>query len=114
MYRSNRIIGINHVHYITFLFSLDEHHLIYLSFYDNPPTCAYKINFVIKRHSSISHYHIDMAKFQNLLTWAVFIALLVQAMGDVIPLAKGRAGKIWHDAHATFYGDLNGGETMRK
>ncbi|KAL6287760.1 hypothetical protein ACE6H2_012150 [Prunus campanulata] len=54
-----------------------------------------------------------MARFQNLFTWAVFITLMVQAMADVIPLGKGRTGKIWHDAHATFYGDLNGGETMQ-
>ncbi|XP_009360632.1 expansin-A23-like [Pyrus x bretschneideri] len=78
-----------------------------------------------------------MAKLRkNLFTSAVLITLLVQAMGYIIPTdmraghgyiipaggsigngyvnpTGGRDGNVWQDAHATFYGDMNGGDTMQ-
>lgn len=56
-----------------------------------------------------------MAKFQNLFTWAVFvITLWAQAMGKKITIGVNAADNDWDNAHATFYGDMGGAETMRK
>ncbi|BFG21468.1 hypothetical protein CerSpe_077420 [Prunus speciosa] len=55
-----------------------------------------------------------MAKFQNLFTWAVFmITLLAQAMGKKITIGANAADNDWDNAHATFYGDMGGSETMQ-
>lgn len=43
---------------------------------------------------------------------AVFIIIrLVQASSNPVGASPNHD---WHDAHATFYGDMKGGETMRK
>lgn len=54
-----------------------------------------------------------MSKFQNLFRGAaVFIVIhLVQASSNPVGESPDHD---WHDAHATFYGDMKGGETMRK
>ena len=43
---------------------------------------------------------------------AAFITLLVQAKCEGVTI-DGQ-GSVWNDAHATFYGDMSGRETMRK
>ncbi|KAL5072606.1 hypothetical protein RYX36_011590 [Vicia faba] len=48
-----------------------------------------------------------MAKSNSLVIVAIFIILLVKVIGRM-PIDSR-----WHDAHATFYGDINGGETMQ-
>lgn len=49
-----------------------------------------------------------MTKFNSLVILALFTILFVKVIGRM-PIDSR-----WHDAHATFYGDINGGETMRK
>ena len=48
-----------------------------------------------------------MAKSHSLVPLALFMSTFVQAM------STGIDGD-WYDAHATFYSDMQGGETMRK
>lgn len=48
-----------------------------------------------------------MAGFKNFFTFMVLHLLMAMAMATAIDSA-------WYDAHATFYGDLNGSETLRK
>ena len=56
-----------------------------------------------------------MAKFQNFFIWAVFMTiLLAQTMGKKITVGANAADNDWDNAHATFYGDMGGAETMRK
>ncbi|KAL5739185.1 hypothetical protein ACOSP7_028107 [Xanthoceras sorbifolium] len=43
---------------------------------------------------------------------AMFMALLVMAMSNVIHFGS-KIDSNWYDAHATFYGDMKGGETMQ-
>ena len=48
-----------------------------------------------------------MAKSHSLVPLAIFMSLFRQAMSAGID-------PNWYDGHATFYGNMNGGETMRK
>ncbi|CAL5210634.1 unnamed protein product [Lathyrus oleraceus] len=48
-----------------------------------------------------------MTKFNSLVILALFTILFVKVIGRM-PIDSR-----WHDAHATFYGDINGGETMQ-
>lgn len=52
-------------------------------------------------------FAIVMANSHFLVPFLTFIVLFVKAMSAPID-------RNWHDAHATFYGDMAGGETMRK
>jgi len=49
-----------------------------------------------------------MAESYSLVHFTFFSMLLAQSMA-YIPIDSN-----WYDAHATFYGDMQGGETMRK
>jgi len=50
-----------------------------------------------------------MPKSYCLLPLAFFTVLFLHEAMARIPIDSK-----WHDAHATFYGDMSGGETMRK
>jgi hypothetical protein len=50
-----------------------------------------------------------MAKSYSLVPLAFFTLLFVLQTMAHIPIDSN-----WYDAHATFYGDMQGGETMRK
>ncbi|KAM1175406.1 hypothetical protein ACFX2I_027816 [Malus domestica] len=54
-----------------------------------------------------------MAMFQNLLPWIVLVTLLVPTMGNKTSIGEKAASNDWEDAHATFYGDMGGSETMK-
>lgn len=54
-----------------------------------------------------------MARSYILIALSLFITLLInQKTCKEITTALEMNG--WHNAHATFYGDMSGGETMRK
>lgn len=50
-----------------------------------------------------------MARFGNLVVFPIFMALLFLPFGS-----SEISGHGWELAHATFYGDMEGNETMRK
>ena len=52
-----------------------------------------------------------MASFKNSIACLVLMALLGGAMSDQISFGE-KIDSSWHDAHATFYGDIKGGQTM--
>jgi hypothetical protein len=52
-----------------------------------------------------------MASFKNSFACLVLMALLGVARSDQISFGE-KIDSSWHDAHATFYGDIKGGQTM--
>ncbi|KAF2299330.1 hypothetical protein GH714_031589 [Hevea brasiliensis] len=48
-----------------------------------------------------------MATFKNFTISVIFLSFFATAA------ASGRVDPSWHDAHATFYGDMSGAETMK-
>uniref|UniRef100_A0A7N2QZJ5 Expansin n=1 Tax=Quercus lobata TaxID=97700 RepID=A0A7N2QZJ5_QUELO len=53
-----------------------------------------------------------MARSQNLFTCIIFMTLFVIAMSRRISIGE-KINSNWIDAHATFYGDMTGRETMQ-
>lgn len=53
-----------------------------------------------------------MARFYIFIALAGFMTLWVQATGREVTI--DRAKNDWKTAHATFYGDMTGSETMSK
>jgi len=51
-----------------------------------------------------------MAKSNYFVPLAFFTVLFLQEAMARLPILNSK----WHDANATFYGDMNGDETMRK
>lgn len=54
-----------------------------------------------------------MASFMNSFACLVLMAFLGVARSDQISFGE-KIDSSWHDAHATFYGDIKGGQTMSK
>lgn len=54
-----------------------------------------------------------MASSNNFFSMAMFMALLGMVTSRGVHFGSKINGQ-WNDAHATFYGDMSGGETMRK
>jgi len=52
-----------------------------------------------------------MASFKNSFACLVLMALMGVARSDQISFGE-KIDSSWHDAHATFYGDIKGGQTM--
>ncbi|KAJ6734814.1 EXPANSIN [Salix purpurea] len=52
-----------------------------------------------------------MASFKNFTACLGFMLLLGLARSDQISFGE-KIDSSWHDAHATFYGDIHGGQTM--
>nr|XP_023889911.1 expansin-A23-like [Quercus suber] len=54
-----------------------------------------------------------MARSQNLFTCIIFMILFMIAMARRSSIAGEKINSNWFDAHATSYGDMRGGATMR-
>ena len=52
-----------------------------------------------------------MARSQNLFSCIIFMTLFVITMSKRITI-EGEIDNNWYDAHATFYGDMTGSETI--
>ena len=51
---------------------------------------------------------------QNLFKCLIFMVLFVVAISSKPVTIGKKIANIWYDAHATFYGDMSGRDTMRK
>lgn len=55
-----------------------------------------------------------MDNSKNFFAWFSSMAALAMAVASRLPYDEVKMNGAWEDAHATFYGDMSGGETMRK
>lgn len=55
-----------------------------------------------------------MDSSKNFFAWFSFMAALAMSMASRLNYDEVKINGAWQDAHATFYGDMSGRETMRK